>query len=137
MERLILGMTGSKTFEGKLKVKEFLFKIKQNFDGEIVLVSLGDLYGADRLVKKYALEFGYKYVEFNPPHTTKNLYSAMSESYYDRPFSMKNLHLHNKIFSQYVNKCVLFDDSSLSDKKILTIIKHLSRHKKPYVIVNS
>ena len=37
-------------------------------------------------VRKYALEMNLKYIEFNPAHTSRTLYSGMDDEYYDRPY---------------------------------------------------
>ena len=135
MDKLTLGMTGSKTFENKIKIKNFIHKLRDNFDGEITIVGLGDQYGADKYIKKYALELGYTYKEMNPPHTNQNLYSLMSENFYSKPYSAKNLFTNSKIFCTYVDKCVLFDDTNTTDKKIHNVIKQLTRLKKKAIIL--
>lgn len=135
MSQILVGITGSKTFENKLKIKNFIHKLKEHTSDEIVIVGLGDPYGADKYVKKYALEFGYTYREMNPPHTVKNLYSIMSESYYEKPYSAKNLFVRTQIFCSYVSKCVMFDDTNMSDKKLINIVKQLTKVKKKAIIL--
>jgi hypothetical protein len=137
MNKLTLGMTGSKTFENKGKIKTFIHKLKDNFDGEIVIVGLGDQNGADKYVKKYALELGYNYKEMNPPHTNQNLYSLMSENFYGKPYSARNLFTNSKIFCSYVDKCVVFDDTNTTDKKVHNIIKQMTRSKKKTIILTA
>jgi hypothetical protein len=135
MNKLKIGITGTKTFENKNKIKELIFKIKGQTDQPITIVGLGDYIGADRHVKKYALEFGYDYEEMNLPHTPRNLYSAMAESFYDKPFNVKNIHVRNKIYCNYVDSCILFDDSGLKDKKINAINRELKRAKKRCIVI--
>lgn len=134
-EQLRIGLTGNKTYENKIQIKNFLFKLKQQTDKEIVVVSLGDQNGADRLIKKYALEFGYKYQECNPEYTTKNLYSLLSESHYGKPYTPRSIHVRNKIFCSYVDKCVVFDDTNLSDIKVVNLVKLFKKHKKPLIVL--
>ena len=135
MDKLILGITGTKTYENKIKIKNFIHKLRENFKGDITIVGLGDQNGADKYVKKYALELGYDYKEMNPPHTNKNLYSLMSESFYEKPYSNKNFFMSSKIFCSYVNKCVVFDDSNTTDKKVNNLIKQLTKVKKKTIIL--
>lgn len=137
MNKLTLGITGSKTFEGKSKIKNFIHKLRENFDGDITIVGLGDKNGADKYVKKYALELGYDYKELNPPHTTQNLYSLMSENFYNKPYSAKNLFTNSKIFCSYIDKCVMFDDTNTTDKKVHNLIKQLTRLKKKTIILTT
>ena len=77
-----VAMIGSREYENTRKIKDALFKLKQKFGDALIVISGGAQYGADKFVRKFALEFGIKYKEFNPAHTTKNLYSAMSDNYY-------------------------------------------------------
>lgn len=135
MNKITIGLCGSKTFENKAKIKMFIFKLKEQTDSQIVIVGMGDKDGADRYIKKYALEFGYEYREMNPPHTQKNLYSLMSEAYYGKPYSNKNFFVRNQIYCQYVDKCVIFDDTNMQDKKIVNLVKQLTKAHKKAIIV--
>ena len=137
MNKILLGLCGSKTIEHKAKIKMFIFKLKEQTDSHITIVGMGDRDGADKYIKKYALEFGYDYKEMNPPHTPKSLYSLMSEAYYNKPYSSKNFFLRNQIFCQYVDKCVIFDDTNAQDKKIVNLVKQLTKAQKKAIIVTS
>lgn len=135
MNKLVLGITGSKTYENRAKIKMFIHKLKEQTDQDIQIVGLGDKVGADRYVKKFALELGYEYKEMNPPHTPKNLYSLMSEAYYDKPYNNKSYHMRGKIYCQYIEKCVVFDDSNTTDKKVNNLIKELTKARKRAIII--
>lgn len=137
MSRIIIGVAGSKTWENKAKIKTFLFKLRDKTADEIVIVGMGDKQGADSYVKKYALELGYVYQEMNPPHTPKNLYSMMSEAYHNRPYQDKNFFQRNLIYCQYIHKCVIFDDTNLQDKKLINLVKQLTKAKKIAVIITT
>ena len=65
MSKLKIGITGSKLYENKIKIKEFIHGLRRQFDGDIEIISLGEAYGTDKYAKKYALEFGYTYREMN------------------------------------------------------------------------
>jgi hypothetical protein len=132
MSKLRIGITGSKLYENKIKIKEFIFNLKKKFDGEVEIIGLGDLYGADKYVKRYALEFGYSYREMNPPHTNNNLYSIMSEGWYNRPYNNRGVFMRNKIFSDYVEMCIVFQ----ADKKTDSILKEFARSKKKIVVID-
>lgn len=134
---MIIGLTGSKTFENKRKIKEFIFKLKEYKETEVTIIGMGDLLGADRHIKKYALEMGFVYKEMNAPHTVKNLYSLMSDGYYDKPYSNKNLFLRNQIYCKYIDKCVIFDDTNLTDKKIVNVVNQLTKLRKKSIIISS
>jgi hypothetical protein len=100
-------------------------------------VGLGDKDGADKYVKKFALEFGLEYKETNLPHTPQNLYSLLSENFYNKPYSPKNFPMRNKIFVNYVDKCVIFDDTNGRDKKLGLLMKSINSSRKKVVIMTS
>ena len=91
-----IGIIGSKQYENKRKIKETIFKLKGKFGEELTIFSGGGSDGADRYVKKYALELGCTYVEVNPSHTPKNLYSYMRKEWYGKDFNMKNFFVSKK-----------------------------------------
>jgi hypothetical protein len=129
-----IGITGTKTYENRVKIKDFLFKLK-DFD-DVTIIGLGEKEGADRYIKRFALEFGYEYKEANPPHTPQNLYSMLSEQHYNKPYSPRNFFTRNKIYAQYIDKCVVFDDSSCKDSKVVAIVNALTKVRKQTVIIN-
>ena len=101
-----------------MKIKEFIFNLKKKHLGDIEIVSLGEGHGADKHVKKFALEFGYAYRELNLPHTNRNLYSIMSESWHGKIYSPKNRFIRDKVFSNYIDVCVVFEQDSKTDNII-------------------
>jgi len=131
MSKLRIGVTGSKLYEGKIKIKEFIFGLRKQFEGDIEIISLGEAYGADKYTKKYALEFGYTYREMNAPHTNKNLYSVMPESWYGKPYTNMQMFLRNSIYADYVDVCIVFG----ADKKTDSIIARLGKLNKKIVVL--
>jgi len=130
-----IAIIGSRTYENKRKIKEMIYKLKQTFGEELEIVSGGSFNGADKYARKYSLELGIKYVEFNPAHTSKNLYSALPESYYGKPYHVSQLFHRNELVAKYCDKMVAFRSegkSSGTDHAINMAIKH----NKPVVIVN-
>lgn len=131
-----LGITGTTTFENRSKIKQMIFKIKQELNEDVVIVGIGDKQGADRYVRKFALEMGCSYKEANLPHTPPTLYSMMTESFYDKPYNVKNFFLRNQTYARYIDKLIVFDDSGGLDKKINNIIEAASKSKKKIVVIN-
>lgn len=130
-----IGITGTKTYENRVKIKNFMFQLKNHAD-DIEIVGLGERDGADKYVKRYALEFGYTYKEANLPHTPQNLFSLLSEQHYNKPYTPKNFFTRNKIYMQFVDKLVLFDDSDVKDLKVVNLVKEFTKARKKVVIVN-
>lgn len=130
-----IGLTGSVTYENKIKIKEFIYNLKQKYGSDFQIISLGDKQGADKYIKKYALELGCNYGEMNPPHTVKNLYSVLNENFYEKPFSPKYISIRDKIYATTVDIAVIFDNNPTMETKIKNIFNSLKRANKKTVVV--
>ena len=56
-----VGIVGARINTNKIKVKEFVFNLKEKFGDDVEVVSGGQLKGADGYAKKIALEFDMSY----------------------------------------------------------------------------
>jgi len=81
-----IALIGSPKYENVRKIRDFVFEIKQRLGEGTNIITRGNKDGCEKWVRKYALEFGLRYTEYNPAHTSRNLYSGMSDEYYDKPF---------------------------------------------------
>jgi|TARA_R110002050_G_scaffold55085_2_gene124473 hypothetical protein len=130
-----VAIIGSRHYENIRKIKETLFQLKQKFKDDLIILSGGAQYGADKFARKYALEFGIKYQEFNPAHTTKNLYSAMSDNYYNKPYHVSQFHHRNMLIAKSCNVMIAFipigDDANGS----ISAIKTTKKLNKPVTII--
>ena len=61
-----VAVIGNTNWQNKRKVQETLQKLKQQLGEELIVVGAGGNEGANHMVKKYAIEFGLQYEEFNP-----------------------------------------------------------------------
>lgn len=129
-----VGISGSTTFENRSKIKEMIYRIKQQED--VIIVGIGDKHGADKHVRKYALEFGCDYKEANLPHTSPNLYSLMADSFYNKPYHVRNFFLRNQTFARYIDRLLIFDDTAETEKKVINLIKAANKAKKRVVVIN-
>lgn len=136
MKKIRVGITGDKLYEDRYKIKEFIFALKSRLQGDIEIIGLGDLNGADKHIRKYALELGYNYKEANLPHTQKNLYSLMSESFHNRPYAPRNTYVRDKIYASYIDLCVLFDTQNPLGRKCANILKEINKLKKNVVVIS-
>ena len=103
-----VGIVGSRRYENKKKIKDFIFKIKQEYGEKTIIVSGGCKTGADKYAKKYALELGLQYEEYPPFHEVHNLYCTIPESRYGKPYSVKYFHARNKIIAGTCDFVVAF-----------------------------
>lgn len=81
-----IALIGDEKYENRGELKETIFKLKQKFGEDLTIITRGKKNGVEKWVRKYALEMNLKYIEFNPAHTSRTLYSGMDDEYYDRPY---------------------------------------------------
>ena len=131
-----VALVGSREYENIRKVKDTLFQLKQKFGDKLIIISGGAKDGADKYARKYALEFGIKYREFNPAHTIKNLYSAMSETYYERPYHVSQFHHRNMLIARDCNVMMAFIQNGVSSNGSMSAVKQAKKLNKPVTIVS-
>ena len=51
-----IGIIGSSIYENKRKIKETIFNLSRKFNEDLIIFSGGDSNGAEKYVKKYALD---------------------------------------------------------------------------------
>jgi hypothetical protein len=133
-DRIKIAIIGSREYENKNKIRDMIYKLKQAFGDRLEIVSGGTQNGADKYAKKFAIEFGITYKEFNPAHTVKNLYSVMPEGYYSKPYHNSQFFHRNALIAKYCDKMVICcTDSNVND--ILSLVKDAKKHNKPYVVI--
>jgi len=128
---LRIGITGSNTYEDKRKIKEFLFRFKNKPNIEIIC--RGNKDGADKYIKKYALEFSLNYIEVPVAHTTRSLYSQLPDAYFNKPFSIRNYFIQQNIYIKQCDKFVFF--GTKGDKIINNLMTAINKLEKNIIIV--
>ena len=131
-----VAIIGSRYYENTRKIKEALFQLKQKFGDKLIVISGGAQYGADKFARKYALEFGINYQEYNPAHTTKNLYSAMSDNYYDKPYHVSQFHHRNMLIARDCDVMMAFIGKHDSSNGSMSAIKQAKKLNKPVTIIS-
>jgi hypothetical protein len=81
-----VALIGSPKHENRGEVKELIWNLKKKFGDELILITRGQSAGIERWVRKFALELGCKYIEYNSANTPMSLYSGMTKEYYGKPF---------------------------------------------------
>jgi len=128
---LRIGVTGSSKYENKRKIKEFLFKFKEQKGVEVI--SRGNKDGADKYVKKYALDFGLNYVEVPAAHTARSLYSQLPEAYFNKPFSIRNYFIQQTIYIKQCDKFIIFGTDG--DRVINNLLNAINKVQKNIIII--
>ena len=131
-----VAIVGSRRYENKRKIKEFIFKIKQQYGEKTIIVSGGAKQGADKYAKKYALELGLQYEEYPPFHDVHNLYCTMPSSRYSRPYSIKNFHARNKIIAGTSDFVVAFIPEGIISDGTLSTLNYAKKFDKKRIIIS-
>ena len=131
-----VAIIGSRRYENKKKVKDFVFKLKQNYGDNTIIVSGGCRQGADKYAKKYALELGLQYEEYPPFHEVHNLYCVLPDTRYDKPFSMRNFFVRNKIIAQASDYVVAFIPNGVEAKGTNNTLQYAKKFDKKTIIID-
>ena len=135
MSKIKVAMIGSRLYENRPKIMDALSDLKRRFNNEVIIISGGASDGADKYVKKYALEFGMEYKEYNPAHTPRNLYSCMPASYYGKPYHVSQFHHRNLLIARTCDYMVAFVPPGKMTNGTASAIKYIKKLKKPFVII--
>ena len=131
-----VGIVGSRRYENKKKIKDFIFKLKQEYGTDTIIVSGGCKDGADKYAKKYALELGLQYEEYPPFHDVHNLYCPLPESRYGKPYSVKYYHARNKIIAGTSDYIVAFIQNDINSDGTMSTINYDKKFDKKYIIIS-
>ena len=131
-----IGIVGSRKYTDKKKVKDLLFEIKEKYGSEVEIVSGGQKDGADGYVKKFALEFDMKYVEFPPRHYTYNQHCILDRSDYGKSYHVVNFFDRNKQIAEYSDYIVAFIPEGYNSNGTLDTIGHAEKLNKKIVILD-
>ena len=131
-----VAIVGSRRYENKKKIKDFVFKLKQQYGEKTIIVSGGCKDGADKYAKKYALELGLMYEEYPPFHEPYNLYCTMPESRYGKDFNMKNFFARNKIIAGTSDFIVAFIPEGVEANGTKNVLEYAKKLNKKRIIIS-
>ena len=131
-----IGIVGSRKYTDKKKVKDLLFEIKEKYGNEVEIVSGGQKDGADGYAKKFALEFGMKYVEFPPVHYSWNMHCKLPATKYNKPYYVTNYFKRNKQIAEYSDIVVAFIPDGIESRGTMNTVKYATEMKKLIKILN-
>ena len=136
MSNMKIGIIGSRKYEKKRTIKDFIFRIKEKYGENVTIVSGGCKDGADKYAKKYALELGLQYEEYPPFHEVHNLYCTMPESRYGKPYNIKNFFARNKIIAGTSDVIVGFIPEGIEGRGTMNTIDYAKKFDKKYIIIS-
>jgi predicted Rossmann fold nucleotide-binding protein DprA/Smf involved in DNA uptake len=131
-----IAIVGSRRYENKKKIKDFVFKIKEQYGTDTIIVSGGCKMGADKYAKKYALELGLQYEEYPPFHEVHNLYCTMPSSRYGRPYNIRNFHARNKIIAGTSDFIVAFIQEGVQSDGTFSTLNYAKKLNKKRIIIS-
>jgi predicted Rossmann fold nucleotide-binding protein DprA/Smf involved in DNA uptake len=133
-EKIKVAIIGSREYTNKAKIQEFIFNLKGKFNSELIIVSGGAKYGADKYGKRFALDFDLEYHEFPPFHESHNMYCVLDKFYYNKPYNVGNYHGRNKKIAEYSDYIVAFVPNEITNGTA-SAIKYSSELGKKFVII--
>ena len=133
---LRVGIVGSRKYENRKKIKDFIFKLKNERGTDTIIVSGGCRTGADKYAKKYALELGLQYQEFPPQHDTWNIYCPKDKKDYDKPYNVKNFFARNKIIAAYSHYVVAFVPRGVESRGSSSTISYAKKFGKKTIVID-
>ena len=128
----VIGSTG---WQNKRKVQDTLFRLNKQFGDELTVIGAGGNEGANSMVRKYALEFGMSYKEYNPSYSGYNLYSAMPKTYYGKTYHFSQLHHRMKLIAQNCDYMIIMTNEDIMDPFLKTAYSNINKQKKPVVLL--
>jgi hypothetical protein len=130
-----VAVIGNTNWQNKRKIQETLRMLKLKFPDGVTVVGAGGAEGANSFIRKYAIEFAMDYKEFNPSFSGYNLYSAMPESYYGKPYHFSQLHHRMKLLAQSCDYMMILTNEVTLDPVLKTAYNNITKLKKPVVII--
>jgi|TARA_B100001964_G_scaffold197461_1_gene222516 predicted Rossmann fold nucleotide-binding protein DprA/Smf involved in DNA uptake len=131
-----VGIVGSRKYTNKLKVKEFVYNLKEKFGNDVEVVSGGQLKGADGYAKKFALEFDMNYVEFPPRHYQYNQHCILDRKDYGKSYHVVNFFDRNKQIAEYSDYLIAFIPEGVESNGTMNTVRHAQNMNKKIVILD-
>lgn len=119
-----VALIGNPKYENRGEIKELIWNLKKKFGDDLILITRGNAIGIEKWVRKFGLEMGIKYIEYNAAHTSMSLYSGMEKEYYGKPYHpTQPLHQYDCI-ARGADKIVYFGEIKKNEfyhfKRVLT-----------------
>jgi fructoselysine-6-P-deglycase FrlB-like protein len=130
-----IAIVGNTEWQNKRKVQETISQLKSKFSSDVTVIGAGGSEGANSMVKKYAIEMGMRYEEYNPSFTGYNMYSAMPESYYGKSYHFSQLHHRMKLIAENADYVMILSNESKLHPVLETALKTAKKLEKPVVLL--
>tara|TARA_R100001163_G_C5060780_1_gene197634 strand:+ start:1066 stop:1470 length:405 start_codon:yes stop_codon:yes gene_type:complete len=131
-----IAIIGSRGYTNKRKIKEFIFKLKEQVGGKLEIVSGGAKEGADKYAKRFALDFDVNYSEFPAYHEPHNIHCVLESFRYGKQYNVGHYHRRNKDLIEYSDKVVAFCTNGVVTNGTLSALTHAEKINKKSIIIN-
>lgn len=131
-----VGVIATKNYQSKRKLQNFISNFRK-VDNVTILGSGTDTL-ASSLIKKYTVDFGIDYAEYNPSFSGHNLYSAMPKHYYGKKYHFSQLIHSMNMLAIACTKLVIFANSQQElekDIRAKTAFVKATKLQKPTIII--
>ena len=144
-----IALVGSWQYTNRRKIKDFIFKIKQQYGDSAIIISSGGGrapnlvaegrigIGAEGYVKKYTLEFGLRYEEYPPYHYEWDMYCPLDKKHYGKPFSVSNFNKKNLQIAAKASHIVMFVPRGVKwgkdGKEEIDLLRNAKRFKRKII----
>ena len=130
-----IAVIGNSEWQNRRKVQETLQGIKSRFGSDVVIIGAGGTEGANSMIRRYTLEFGMNYTEYNPSFSGYNLYSAMPESYYGKKYHFSQLHHRMNLIADQCDYMIIMTNADTMDPVLKTALTRVKKLNKPVVVL--
>jgi hypothetical protein len=130
-----IGVIGNKEWQNKRKIQQVLTDLKQRFSNDLIVVGGGGNEGANFMIRKFALEFGIRYEEYNASYTGHNLYSALPESYYGKNYHFSQLLHRMRLLAENCDYLVIMNNQNDLNPQLKTAYNKINKLNKPVTII--
>ena len=131
-----VAIVGSRRWQNKGKIKDFIFKLKEQYGDELTIVSGGCKDGADIIAKKVALEFDVNYVEFPPTHDEYNMYCVLPKWKYGKKYGVWRYFERNKQIAEYSDITIGFIPDGMTSNGTMSTLEHAEKINKKTIIIS-
>ena len=133
-DNIKIAIIGNKDWQNRRKVQEILQRLKTE-NTNVTVIGAGGSEGANHMVRKYALEFGMNYKEYNPSYSGYNLYSAMPKTYYGKSYHFSQLHHRMKLIAENCDYMMIITNEDKMNPFLKTAYRNINKLKKPVVLL--
>lgn len=130
-----VGIVGSRRYTDKRKIKDFIFKLKQEFGDNLEIVSGEQPQGADGYAKQYAKELDVRYVAFPPLHYRWVPECPEPPYMYGKEYKAQYFYMRDVQIATYSDVVVAFIPKGVESKGTMHTVNAAKKLGKPTQII--